>query len=359
MAESIWRTNITADRIFQAARDFAFWYTEQARALAPANLAWLTNRGERELFVRWRDGSATLAGSGKDKDASSAALIASLRTKPARIILELPRKKFFVRSLEVPVAARSALERTLLRELERKTLFKEDEIFSGFAARLHPCNPEKLQVTHIVLRRDIAQAVMEEAGLSLADLDIARPAADERGVLPDIALLRSAEQSNAFRRAALALGALGLSLFVAASALRAWREWETGEQLDKEIALVSVKAATLRKTVSQATAESALLAGLRRERAQTPTLAALFEETTRLLPDSAWLSEWRLSAPKPGEFVVELTGLARSAADLPALFDKSLLFSRSTLTSPITTDAEEKRERFSLQTTVRKKAGGP
>jgi general secretion pathway protein L len=359
LAESIWRTNITTAGLKQAARDFASWYAQEARALTPERaLAWLTDRGERKLVVRWRDGSVTLALSGQERDSSDEALIAAARAGPTRIVLELPREKFFVRTFEAPVAARAALERTLPRELERKTLFKEGEIFTGHAARLHPRDPEKLQVTQVVLRRDIAQGAIEQAGLTLADLDIARPRADEQGRLPDIALRRVAPRSPTFRRAALALGALGLCLFIAAGTVRNWRAWEAGEQLEQEIVAASAKAATLRKIVSQATTESALLAGLRRARAQTPTLAALFEETTRILPDSAWLFEWRLSAPKPGDHVVELGGLAQSAADLPALFDKSPLFSRSTLTSPITTEAEEKRERFSLQASVRKNRAG-
>jgi general secretion pathway protein L len=359
LAESIWRKNITTQTLAGALREFRAWYGAQARSLFPARaLAWLLDRGERKLLIRLFDGKVSVGAGEKGEGLDDAsASVASIRTRPTKVILELPREKFLIRRFETPAVARASLAQTLPRDLERKTLLKLDDIFSGHVARPHPDDHDKLLVTQVVLRRDLARAAMEQVGLTLADLDIVRPAPEEDGLpaFPDIVLGQGGRSSRGFRRVLIALAALGLCLFVASGAVHRWRAWSEGEQIDQEIASASQGAALVRKMVGQATAESALLTELRRERITTPPLADLIEETSRILPDTAWLSEWRFSEPKRGEHVLDLSGLAISAADLPALFDKSPLFSDSALTSAITPDIQEKRERFSIQSKVGKK----
>ena len=49
---------------------------------------------------------------------------------------------------------------------------------------------------------------------------------------------------------------------------------------------------------------------------------------------------------------IEIVGFADSAVGLPALFEKSPLFSDAGLTAAITPDPREKREGFSLQAKI-------
>ena len=88
----------------------------------------------------------------------------------------------------------------------------------------------------------------------------------------------------------------------------------------------------------------------------TPGLNDLLEWTTTLLPSHSWLSEFQLSQPddKMGEQQINISGFSEGAASLVGLFDASPYFNDATLTSPISLDPVEARERFSMQMRVRK-----
>ncbi|QGM46179.1 PilN domain-containing protein [Methylocystis heyeri] len=368
MADSIWRKEITTQSLNQALSGFWSWYMAQARAaLPPSALAWLMDRGERKLIVRAGRSGISIDVGGEEKGfgaypgaaPSAKELLGRLSQdgQSVKIILELPRDKFFVRSFEVPVAARASLAQSLPREIERKTLFKLDDIFFGHVVARSPGRPDRLKVTQWILRRDIAQAAVEQADLSLDDLDMVRPepGSDGANELPEISLKRDANATAWLQKALIGMAAGGLCLIVAGLGVRAWRVDQIGASLDEEIATAEQRAGVVRSIANQATAEGALLTSLRRERENAPSLADLIEETARILPNSAHLTEWRLSEPKPGERSVDLVGLADSAADLPALFDKSPMFVNTTLTAAIMPDLQEKRERFSIQMRVRPK----
>jgi general secretion pathway protein L len=344
------------------------WYLAQARAALPAStLAWLQDRGERRIIIRSQSGSVEITGLDEDFNTKVAeggtardilTQFANLK-QSVKVILELPRDKFFVRTLETPLAARTSLAQSLPKEIERKTLFKLNEIYFGHVIAKSPEHPDRLRVTQWILRRDIVQKIIEQAGLSLAQLDLVRPEAgsDGENELPQILLEHGAQTSNWFRRTLIAMCGLGLLFIAIGLGVRAWRVDQIGAQLDEEIAVAAQRAGAVQLMANQAIAEGALLSGLRRYRENTPALADLIEETARILPDSAYLTEWRLSEPRAGERAVDLVGLATSAADLPALFDKSPMFSNATLTAAIMPDLQEKRERFSMQLRVRTKKG--
>ena len=367
MTESIWRKNIMMETIAGSVRSFWSWYLAQAQGLRPD---WMLDRGERRLIVRIQGDDAVLSvldGAGAPSketpgqtSSSASDLLAwlSRQGRPARVILELPHDKFLVRNFDAPAVARAALPQALAREVERKTLFRLDEVFLGHAIRPNPQRRDTLRVTQWILRRDIARAAMERVGLTLDALDLVRPTPDpESADAPaDLVVNSAALGSPAFRRALIAMGALGLGLFVAAGGARSWRDYQSAAQIDQELEAAAGAASTIRGMAAHATAESAILTGLHRARANAPALSDLLEETARILPDSAYLTEWRLSETKENGRAVNVSGLAASAADLPPLFDTSPLFFEAALTSAIVLDAQEKRERFSLRARVRRSA---
>jgi general secretion pathway protein L len=108
----------------------------------------------------------------------------------------------------------------------------------------------------------------------------------------------------------------------------------------------------VRQIADRAAAESRLLSVLRNARRNGPLFSDLWEETARILPDGAFVTDLRLTEPKANERVLEIVGFADSAVGLPALFEKSPLFSHAGLTAAITPDPREKREGFSLQAKI-------
>ena len=53
-----------------------------------------------------------------------------------------------------------------------------------------------------------------------------------------------------------------------------------------------------------------------------------------------------------------MSGLAKSGATLPALFEKSPLLVEGALSAPVTFDQREDKERFSLRVRIRRSAAG-
>lgn len=371
MSSSIWRKEFFEGSLASAASRAWLWYRAEFFALfAPSTLAWLLDRGERRLL--WRVGRGRslrlLAADGQElgepisaEELSSASIDEALERRGAtraatKIVLEAPREAFFVRRFDAPLAAQSDLPRLLAAEIERKTPFAPTDILHGHIAAPHPQSPGKLVVEHWILRRDLLPRLLDGSGLSVEDLDLAQPApsGDGSAPVPTLAVGRAREAPHWERRAALILALTAAAFFALGSTITMWRQDRDAAALDAEIAEISRRAGEARKIADHAASESRLLATLREERAKYPALADLWEEVSRLLPDGAFVSDMRLVEAREGERSIEIVGLADSAASLPALFDRSLLFADARLTAPITPDPIEKRETFSMQATVRR-----
>ena len=69
----------------------------------------------------------------------------------------------------------------------------------------------------------------------------------------------------------------------------------------------------------------------------------MWDELSRILPDHTFLTETRIA-----DGTVTLSGFSADAARLVRIIDQSPLFSGATLTSAITPDANERKDRFSI-----------
>ena len=72
-------------------------------------------------------------------------------------------------------------------------------------------------------------------------------------------------------------------------------------------------------------------------------ILAVWDELSRILPDHTFLTETRIA-----DGTVTVSGFSADAARLVRIIDQSPLFSGATLTSAITPDANERKDRFSI-----------
>jgi len=368
---SIWKRDLSPDLFRKGLERFLRWEKEAFCGLFPPHvLARLMDRGERELILRadgdgqlwFATGDGLVAPIGPDELAQSTlsgALAArGVARDAARIALELEPESFFVRRFDFPAVAKANLPRLLAAEIERKTPFKPADVLFGHALEPIAGAADKLRATLCILRRDLFEAAVARSGVAAGDIDLVRPASWPEGAPPVIVVGRAERESKGFRIAAFGLAGLAAALFALAVGTAIWRQDRQGAELDARLSEVSTRAAHVRKLAERATAESRLLATLREERAQRPTLADCWEELSRILPDGSYVIEMQLHESKPGEMVIDLVGLSDSAVNLPALLDQSPLFSDAALTAPITPDPQEKRERFSLRMVVKALGAG-
>jgi general secretion pathway protein L len=372
---AFWSRELFEGSLGAAAARFWSWYKQEFLALFPQKtVAWLLDRGDRKLILHNTHGVSALECADDGQGALMAPILADevlassldealarrgMARESTQIILEIDSNAFFVRRFDIPVAAQPNLPRLLAAEIERKTPFRAADVLHGHVSAASPDNPEKLAIEQWILRRDLLERALEGSGVAPQDLDVVRPFwpadAQTPGPAPRIAVGGRAEASNWFRAAAILLVSLAAVLFLAGLGLTLWRQERIGAELDAKVAEVSSRASRVRQIADRAAAESRLLATLRRERERIPMLADLWEEVSRLLPDGAYVTELRLSEMRDGERIVDLVGYSDQAVGLPALFDRTPLFSDAALTAPITPDANEKREGFSLQAKVKQK----
>jgi len=75
----------------------------------------------------------------------------------------------------------------------------------------------------------------------------------------------------------------------------------------------------------------------------TPSASRLLFETTHILPDDTWLSDWQLSGSE-----IQLQGFTRSASTVVGLLEQSRAFQGTTYRSPVTQDRVAGHERFHI-----------
>jgi general secretion pathway protein L len=375
MASEFWTRQVLDGSIKTMALRFLAWYRREFFSLFPPEMvAWLTDRGDRQLVVRaggrdlwcldprgaplWRLSEDELASSSLEE----ALRRHELTRNSVRIGLEIEADSFFVRRFDVPRAAAGALPKLLVADIERKTPLRLADVIYDHLIAEHPTAPDKLRVSLWILRRDIAMEAAERAGLAFSDIGFIRAAGQREGgeKAPLIRLHSEARTSYRVRNLAFGLCA-GIFVCVLVGVVATlWRQSALNEEIDAKIQEMSVRAARVRQSVDRASSESRILSVLRNTRRNGPQFADLWEETARILPDDAFLTDFRLSEPTPNERTIDLVGFASSAVGLPARFNKSPLFSDAELTAPITPDPHEKREGFSLQAKLenRKQEGG-
>ncbi len=370
-APGSWNKDLFTGALLASSQKIWRLYRREFFALVPpATVAWLLETGDRRLVIRDRDGAPEFRFQGgppegnllplgpqEARQTSLAQALAQrgLSRAGTKVFFEIPREAFFVRRFDIPAAAEANLAQLLITDIERKSPFRLSDVVHAHTLKRKPEAPDKYVVSLWIVRRDIISRMIEAAGIGWEDLDFVMPtkggAVEEEG--PTIALGRGSEPSHWFRNVALGLCASTIILSLLGSVVLVWRTSQATETLDAEIADVTARASGVRKMADQAVAESRLLQTLRAERARGPTFADLWEEISRILPDEAYLTELRLSDGKNDEHYVDLVGLAESAVGLPALFEKSPIFTDASLTAAITPNAADKREAFSLRVKIK------
>jgi len=364
LSSEFWTRDVIEGSLKSAARRFFAWYRREFFSFfSPETVAWLTDRGDRQLILKaedreiWRlDGRGAPVWSLSSDEIAASSLEEALARRgiarhAAKLGLEIDGAAFFVRRFDIPAVALNNLPKLLATDIERKTPFRLADVVYGHTTAKHPASPDKLRVSLWILRRDFIDGAIANAGIDLSDVSFIRPTGlrETAEEAPIIALERAAETSHRFRNLALCLCAATVVFWAIGVGATLWRQSALNEELEAKIREASARAARVRQVVDRASSESRLLSVLRAARRNGPQFADLWEETARILPDGAFVTDFRLSEPRPNEKAIDLVGFADSAVGLPALFNKSPLFSDAGLTAPITPDPREKREGFSLQ----------
>ena len=171
-------------------------------------------------------------------------------------------------------------------------------------------------------------------------------------LLPDLRLgvnlLEPAEAPKSLTRRLNGAMAIVAALLVIVTAtavgIAVQRQEDALVRLETDIGSARKEALAARKRLQDADIAFERIGRLRLRRAQDFRVVAVWEEVTRRLPNTAWLTDMRIENNN-----LWLDGYARSASELVRIVAQSSMFSGVALSAPVTRDAAKAGERFQLR----------
>ena len=279
------------------------------------------------------------------------------RFSPGPVALRLPFSACFVRRLELPAAAKADFNRLLAVDLERSTPFRLKDVLTAFDTEDGPAGKGMVKVRQLVIKRKIIDALktdIEALGLKVTRVECSEP--NGQAALPLNFLARTVETDNESRRSSPLLWTLGLAgvvLAATATYLYVDRHEQALATLQAETSKLRAKAQLQRDALAKTQTAYAEIASFQKLRTDSVSKVVVLEELTRILPETAWITDLKVDGP-----VVDISGLAVSAAALVPIMERSKVFVDATSTASLTLDPREEKERFSIRARLRSASAG-
>ncbi len=273
---------------------------------------------------------------------------------PKSIGLRLPYSACFVRRLELPAVARRDFARLLALELERSTPFKVKDVWTAHDIDPSPAAKGSLKVRHLIIKRKPIEGLLSQIrALGLTVTRVECTSDDGASVIPLNFL--GAPAADDKPEAAGGAFAFALALWLAAAALAGSaayiyidRHEKALQLLQSELDGLKLKAQVQKDALARSQAAFSQIANVQKLRSETVSKVAILEELSRILPDTAWVTDFKLDGT-----TVDISGLAVSAASLVPILERSKVFVDATSTASLTFDAREEKERYAIRVRIR------
>lgn len=264
------------------------------------------------------------------------------------IALLVPVSRCLERERSVPSAALQDIRRILALDIARVMPAGAGDVLFGW--QLVPAEGRDgadRSVRQIIVKQSIIGPLVEDLSARGLIVDVVSAVTTSGTVCSSNMLDGSgqrASRSSWLRRASF--GAIAATMVLAAltTGLYLRGQMHVSEQLAAQIATTRTKAQYVQTRLATAEAVTAQVAGLRLRKLEAISLATMWDDVSRILPDTAWLNELRVD----GEQLV-LDGYASSASELIGVFNRAGQFSAIKFASPVTRDPQSGMERFVLQ----------
>jgi general secretion pathway protein L len=366
-------------RLFSVFRAFLRWWLGELAALVPARLRQRLTSTKHSLVLVLGDGDASpvlCLRTGQELQALERLelqgeadprrkLIATLRDRGLLaafnggrlgLCVRIPPNRASRTIIELPIAAETNLDEVVFYELDRHTPFRPEHARFSHRILKRDVAAKRLDVELTVVPRPIvddALAVAARLDLTPDRIDVATDASyltASGNLLPAEGLAPTSRRVHLF---SYALGGLAGLLAIVAIYIPIHAADRAAETARDELTAAkkgTAAAATLEKQIEDLRKEESFLVNRRRDAA---TVSKLLLETTRIMPDGTWLSEWQLAGNQ-----VQLSGLTESASALVKLLEQSHTFQNTTFLSPVVQDPTAERERFHIAAQI-VQAGAP
>jgi general secretion pathway protein L len=262
--------------------------------------------------------------------------------------LEVPIGRCHIKEVKLTQTALGKADDLLGFDLELATPFKRADVLSGWYQVGTNDTNRKTTIHHIILKRStVADALVQiqKAGLPLSGVF----AVDEAGRRYPFNLLPAQEVRNArivrlFKKLIRPAALFAAIVLGTALVLHVTSQFQTLETLDTALAKAKVEAddAKSRKAVSDTLFSQ--LREVRDRKNANVALTAIWEELTKVLPPTTWLSDIRLD-----DNTIIIDGQSANASELISALSSSSVLSGAAFASPVTRDAQRGTERFQIR----------
>lgn len=282
---------------------------------------------------------------------------AKAKSSARTIGLRLPYAACFTRQLELPAVARRDFSRLLELDLERSTPFKTKDVFTDYTVSGSPNAKGLLKIQQVIIKRRVIEGLksqIEALGYAVTRADCA--AEDGAQALPVNFLAAPPIPGSARATGTLpvAMGIVAIALMASAAYLYIDRHEQALQSLQTEINTLKLKASSQKEALVKSQAAFANIENYYKLKHDTVSKVLLLEELTRLLPDSAWVTDLKMDST-----TLEIAGLAGSSTALIPLLERSSAFMDATSTASLTFDPREEKERYAIRARIRTLAPVP
>ncbi len=344
--------------------DFFVWWASELQALLPKpirrvlarqndELVFWASDARTDLFLKRSNALETLATINREETERAAEIVAqSLAARRGRrlpVTAVLARDQYLSPRLALPLAAAEAPREAVRYQVSRISPFREDDVLFDVRVLGKNAVEKTLDVEVVLVPKQAVEVMRQRAAACGLALDRIALAADS-GDPAAFTWLDAAvpPQPRTARKALDAVLAAVLLLLVGASV--AWPLWErekAAERLRVEISAIkpkAEKAAALRRDLDGATSLGAQVADARRK---TPLAIYVLTRVSDILPDDAWLTEYRMDDGR-----VTITGYAPDATALLPLIEAADEFASAKFSAATSREQALARDRFSISFAV-------
>jgi len=364
--------------LFGLFRAFLQWWLGELAALVPARLRQRLTTARYSLILLLGDGDAgpvlcletgrevqalgrlDLQGEGDPRRRLISALrdrglLAAFNAGRLDVCVRIPPDRASRSVIQLPVAAETNLDEVVLYELDRHTPFRPEHARFCYRVLKRDALAKRLDIELTVVPRpvvDNALALAARLDLRPDRIDVASDddyLSASRNLLPADGITPA---SRGFHVLTYALGGLAALLAIIAIYIpihAADRAADAATQEFTAAKKATATAAALERQIEDLRKEEGFLINRKREVSAT---SKLLWETTRILPDGTWLSEWQLAGNE-----IQLSGSTQSASALVKLLEQSHVFQNTTFVSPVVHDPNTEHERFHISAQVVRATG--
>ncbi|MBY0226289.1 MAG: PilN domain-containing protein [Hyphomicrobium sp.] len=327
------------------------WWIGELRSLLPAALKRYENSCNADFSIVVESGIITDIIPAPDPAALESNFLDEIRRRAGcgsrKVNILLPSSECLSRRMSIPKAALPDIDAIAALDLERTTPLRLTDVYTALAIERPARGQNGVSATQFIIKRqkiEHIRALLEDVGARLVGASCFQ--SDPKSALPINFLSEREPAVSQARRSLLPgpglLAALGGVLTLSGLIISIYRHDQALAALREETAALRERISLARQeqTSGSAAAQQALL----QFKNGRPVTVALLEDLTRRLPDSAWVTDFRMSEDK-----IELGGFGRPVRSLAPDLEASEFVESAAITAPIVTDDRLQKERFELR----------